>query len=417
MQEDQNTELKEQYSETFLKTAVAFSNGNGGRIIFGVKDDGAVIGLSDPDDTCKRCAQALADKVRPDVTTTTKISIIQTEGLDIVEISVRPGPRAPYYLRDKGLRPEGVFVRTGTVSVPATDDAFYHLMNRVKSSEYEMLESFRQDLTFRHLSKFMEMKELQFDEKHMMMLHMLDNGRYTNLGFVLSDQFDQPIKMAVFQDEYKSAFLDRGEACGSVLQQAEEAISFIMKHNRLSSTINGLYRNDLRAYPEIAVREAVLNAIIHRDYSSNASTLISIFPDRLTILSPGSLITYATTDELFNGISSLRNKNLASVFYRLELIEAYGTGLPRIMDAYRTSEKRPTIRTGSSTFSITLPALDVKEEPTDSFLKLNDRFTRAEFQNTLGISKSDAVSRLNELVDKGRLTKIGEGRGTKYRVI
>lgn len=118
MIKDQFTELKSEYSDTLLKTAVAFSNCKGGRILVGMDDSGQVLGLDDPDDTCKRCVQGLADRIRPDITTTSDVRIIRIDDKDVVEILVHEGPKKPYYLRDKGCRPEGAFIRRGTSRFP-----------------------------------------------------------------------------------------------------------------------------------------------------------------------------------------------------------------------------------------------------------------------------------------------------------
>lgn len=418
MIEDQTTEFKETYSDTLIKTAIAFSNGIGGRIFVGINDEGKVCGLNDADDICKRCVQALADKIRPDITRTSEVTIESIEGKNVIEISISQGTLKPYYLREKGLRPEGVFIRRGTSTVPATDDVFYQLMRESISSSYEELISFNQDLTFDYFSQLMDNRGLQFDKDHMESLHMIHNGKYTNLAFILSDQFDQPIKMAAFSDDHKRTFLDRDIAEGSVLKQSERAIGFIMKHNRLSAKIEGLYREDAQEFPETAVREAVLNAIVHRDYSSNATTLISIMPDKLTIVSPGNLFTNYTDEDLFRGVSSLRNKNLANILYRLKLIEAYGTGLPRIMDSYAGCDKKPSVISSVSTFTIILPATDTPvSSEMDAFLTRGREFTRLEMQTALDLNRTNAVAEVARLLKDGRIVKIGQGRGTRYRVI
>ena len=415
MQENQSTELKREYSNTLLKTVVAFSNGSGGKIIIGVNDDGTVAGLADPDGTCKKCAQAISDMVRPDITTTSKIDIENIDGKNVVIVSVNEGTNKPYYLREKGLRPEGVFIRMGTVTEPVTDGMFYHLVHYAFSSKYEEFISIRQDLTFRYLEKAAGKKNMKLDTSHMESLRMVREGKYTNLAFILSDQFDQPIKMASYPDHHKSRFIDREIADGSALEQAEKAIKYIMEHNRTVSTIAGIYRQDMLQFPETAVREAVLNAVVHRDYSREGTILISIYPDCLTIVSPGELYTYYTESDLFSGVSSLRNRNLAYIMYRLELIESFGTGLPRIMDEYVPFDAVPSVKSGSSIFTITLPAIGAHQEAADSFLRTHSTFTRQELQDALGMNRNEAVMKIRELSEQGRITKYGAGRSTRYR--
>ncbi|WP_157844400.1 ATP-binding protein [Candidatus Methanomethylophilus sp. 1R26] len=353
--------------------------------------------------------------VRPDITTTSKIDIENIDGKNVVIVSVNEGTNKPYYLREKGLRPEGVFIRMGTVTEPVTDGMFYHLVHYEFSSKYEEFISIRQDLTFRYLEKAAGKKKMKLDTSHMESLRMVREGKYTNLAFILSDQFDQPIKMASYPDHHKSRFIDREIADGSALEQAEKAIKYIMEHNRTVSTIAGIYRQDMLQFPETAVREAVLNAVVHRDYSREGTILISIYPDCLTIVSPGELYTYYTESDLFSGVSSLRNRNLAYIMYRLELIESFGTGLPRIMDEYVPFDAVPSVKSGSSIFTITLPAIGAHQEAADSFLRTHSTFTRQELQDALGMNRNEAVMKIRELSEQGRITKYGAGRSTRYR--
>ena len=230
----------------------------------------------------------------------------------------------------------------------------------------------------------MEAKGLASDEERMRALHLRNDDGFTNLGFILSDQFDQPIRMAVFPDEYKSSFIDCESVEGSALEQADRAIAFIMRNNRTSSTFAGKYRVDVQAFPRNAVREAVLNAIVHRDYSMDASTLISIFPDRLTVVSPGNLNARFSEEDLFREVSPLRNKHLADIMCRMELIKTYGTGILRMSIGYRDEEAGLGIELGPSTFTLVLPARAVRSDKgsdLESFLSSRGGFSRAISRN------------------------------------
>lgn len=347
---------------------------------------------------------------------TSDVRPIDCNGKQIIEITVQEGPNKPYCLRDKGLRAEGVFVRRGTATIPVTEEMFRSMIAHPRASSYEKQTSFIQDLTFEDLGKRFADKGLPLDRERMESMHLIDRGRYTNLAYMLSDQFDQPIKAAVFPDEGKSSFLDRKEIGGSVLQQLDGAAEFIAKHNRVSSIISGMNRKDTYAYQSEVVREALVNAVAHRDYSMDSSILLSIYPDKLTIVSPGGPHEMFTEEELFRGVSSLRNRNLAAVLYRLELIEAYGTGIPRIGMAYRSSEIRPSLDMGASTFSITLPAMDCNErDDVVGFVKMHPEFTRRELQDELNLSKSEAVYEIKRMADSKRIVRIGNGRSIRYR--
>ena len=196
----------------------------------------------------------------------------------------------------------------------------------------------------------------------------------------------------------------------------DEALAFISRYNRTASVIRGTYREDVKEFSEVSVREAMANAIVHRDYNLDDSILVSVYPKKITIMSPGGMRRPYTLEELKRGVSSPRNRNLAAILYRLKLIEAYGTGIPRIFGSYDGLSIKPVIETGVSSFTITLPA---ENENGDSevmtFLEDKKEFSRSEMEHELGLNKSEAVSILNGLVRDGTVVRIGQGRSIRYR--
>lgn len=189
---------------------------------------------------------------------------------------------------------------------------------------------------------------------------MTHYGVYTNLGFLLSDQCVHTIKAAVFQGTTQNEFKDRKEFFGSLFRQMNEVYDYIDFRNQTHSSFQKLHRIDQRDYPETSVREALLNLLVHREYSFRASTFISIYTDRIEFTSIGGLVSGVTLKDVMMGISVCRNVKLANVFYRLKLIEAYGTGILKIMEAYAGTEKTPKIETSDNAFKIILPNLNVQ---------------------------------------------------------
>lgn len=297
------------------------------------------------------------------------------------------------------------------------DEEHWQIPRNARSEVFESQIAFVQNLTFNYLRSKFEEKLLSLTEENMGSLHIRVGAEYTQLGYILSDQYDQPLKIAAFNDEFRTEFIDRNEFTGCVLKQMNEALAFISRYNKTTSVIKGTYREDTKEFSEVSVREAIANAIIHRDYSLDDSILVSVYPKKITITSPGGMRRPYTMDELTRGVSSLRNRNLAAILYRLKLIEAYGTGIPRIFGSYDGLSVKPTIEAGTASFTITLPAEneDPKSEVT-VFLEKKKEFTRNEMEQELGMSKSEAVSTLNILVRNGTVIRIGQGRSVKYRV-
>lgn len=184
------------------------------------------------------------------------------------------------------------------------------------------------------------------------------DGLYTNLGLLLADQCAHTIKFAVFKGTKKGEFKTRKEVEGSLLKQVQSAFDFLSLVNNLAATFSGLDRIEQYDYPEEALREAMLNAIIHRDYAFSGSIIVNIYDDRIEFVSLGGLVPGLRIEDLFIGVSQPRNENLANVFYRLKYIEAYGTGLRRIMQYYEDMSVKPEITATHGGFMLTIPNMN-----------------------------------------------------------
>lgn len=217
-------------------------------------------------------ANSLKDSLAPDIMPFVNIRAIEMEGKQVIEIDVVTGTNRPYYIREKGLKPSGVYVRKG--------------------SSYEAARSLHQQLTFETAEAEMQRRNIDFGAAQMRTLRLIGgDGLYTNLAYILSDQFETSIKVALFQGTDKAIFRDRKEFSGSILKQLEKVYQFIDLHNKTRATFFGLDRIDTRAYPEEAVREALFNSLVHRDYSVGASNLINIYDDRIEFVSVGGLVS------------------------------------------------------------------------------------------------------------------------------
>lgn len=354
--ENKTTEFKREYVENIKNTIVAFANCDGGTLYIGIDDDGTVYGVDDVDDTMLRVTNAIRDAVRPDLTMFVECRNDVIDEKSIVCVTVQCGTARPYYLRGKGIRPEGVYVRQGASTVPATDTAILNMIKETCGDSYEESRSLDQNLTFHKAGDFFKKRKVEFEKPQMRTLHLIgEDDMYTNLAFLLSEQCTHTIKLAVFEGSKKSVFKDRRELSGSLLEQLEEAFTFIDRYNRTRAEFSGLDRLDMRDYPPEAIREALLNAIVHRDYSFSSSALISIFEDRIEFVTIGGLVKGITLEDVRLGVSVLRNQYLADVFYRLRLIEAYGTGILKINECYEDQVVKPVIETTDHAFKITLP--------------------------------------------------------------
>ncbi|MDV0445501.1 hypothetical protein MmiAt1_10840 [Methanimicrococcus sp. At1] len=252
--EDSTTELKREYTNEIIKTVIAFVNTNGGTIYIGIEDDGDVAGIENVNETILKVSNAVRDSIKPDVTLFTDYKKEQIGNKTILIISVQKGTASPYYLTGKGIRPEGVFVRQGASSVPATETAILHMIKDTDGETYEEVRSLNQDLTFECAEKEFAKHNISFEENQKKTLQIKNaDDIYTNLGLLLSDQCIHTIKLAVYEGDEKEQFKDRREFSGSLFSQLNDVYEFIDRYNNIRSDINGLHRTDVRDYPTEAI--------------------------------------------------------------------------------------------------------------------------------------------------------------------
>lgn len=436
--ETEIVELKSIVMDDIKKEIIAFANCDGGTVYVGVADDGKVLGVENADECALQISNMVRDAVKPDVTMFIHYETLECDGKAVVAVNIQSGTNRPYYLAKKGLRPEGVYVRQGYSSVPATDTAIRQMIKETDGDSFENMRSINQALTFEATKKEFEKRNVVFGQPQMQTLKIVSaDGIYTNLGLLLSEQCLHTIKAAVFEGINQNVFKDRREFSGSLMQQLNDVYDYIDFHNQTHATFRKLLRIDTQDYPEVAVREALLNTLVHRDYSFRASTLISIYDDRIEFVSIGGLLPGLELDDLMMGVSVCRNPHLANVFYRLQLIEAYGTGMKKIMGAYANALVQPKIKTTNNAFKIILPnvnftpkaaevhkdfekaadlALDSNEEKVLQFLREHLMITRKETQTLLEVSQSTAGRILKAMVDSGRIKQIGGSRTTRYEL-
>lgn len=424
--ESETVECKAEISNDICKEIVAFANTNGGTLYIGVQDDGTVAGVVDTDAVILRLGNMVRDSIKPDVTMFVRYEAREEEGRQIVAAVVQKGTDRPYYLASKGLKPSGVYVRSGTASAPSTDSAIRRMIKETDGDSFEGMRSLEQALTFQSAAEQFQKCGVAFDAAKMQTLGMASQcGVYTNVGFLLSDQCPSVMKAAAFAGTEQEVFQDRREFSGSLFRQMEEVYAYLDLRNQTKATFEGLYRKDVRDYPEEALREALMNAIVHRDYAYSASTLVSIYTDRIEFVSIGGLPFGVGLEDVMLGLSVCRNPKLAAIFYRLKLIEAYGTGLPKIMKAYKGAGCQPKIETTGNAFKITLPnrnsgklaetpAGDAEQEIL-AYLAVHETLVRSDVDKLLDMSPSTSNRVLKRMVDAGLIEKAGNGSKTRYR--
>lgn len=416
MRETKDLEFKEQVTNSFLKTVSAFANYGNGEILFGITDRGEVKGVTNPVKVCLDIENKINDSLDP----VPEYTLSVNEKTSVITLRVTEGLHKPYFYKSKAYR------RNDTASVPVDRLELKRLILEGQNLSFEELPADRQDLSFAILEKKLK-TELGLQTVNMDTLKTLElytDGRGYNIAAeLLADSNDFcGVDMARFGDSI-SIILDR--ECHehiSILDMYDKALAMYRKYYQYEE-IKGSKREQVELIPEASFREAVANAIVHRTWDVEAHINVAMFPDRIEITSPGGLPKGLDRDEyLRGGISVLRNRIIGGVFYRLHMIERFGTGIRRINDEYRGSRMKPDFEIMENTIRIVLPVMTATsnllpdEERIYKLLRGREMASSA-LAEAAGFGKSKTIGILRKLVEAGYVRVLGKGRGTRYTAV
>lgn len=233
--ENENVVFKREFTEGIYKEVIAFANTDGGVIYVGVDDEGNEIGLENIDDQFTRITNGIRDVIEPDVTMFIKYKL---EDNRIISINVSEGTNKPYYLKSKGLKSSGVFVRQGASSVPTSSEQIKQMIKQTDGDEFELMRSMEQDHSFNYAKRVFENENVEFSNKKYRLLGLTkQDGLYTNLALLLSDQCPTSVKIGVFSNENMTVFKDSVEIKGSIFEQVDESYKYLKLCNNTFSII------------------------------------------------------------------------------------------------------------------------------------------------------------------------------------
>ena len=418
MKESRQLEYKEKISNTFLKTVSAFANYDGGSVLFGVNDAGEVVGISDIEQKCLDIENSINDNIKPQPDYC--IEIINNG--KTISLNVRPGINKPYLYKGKAYK------RNDTSTIEVDQIELKRLILAGENKDYEELPSHEQNLEFSYLEQELiaktGIKKLSIDILKTLNLYS-DNDGYNIAAAIVSDKNDLPgIDIAKFGETISIFQKRKTLEHQSIIRSFYEAVE-IYKDYYQYEKVEGFERKLIETIPEEAFREALANAIIHRVWDINSHVRVSMFDDRVEIVSVGGLPNSVTVENYLSGdLSILRNPILANIFHRLNLIEKFGTGIRRIKEAYADSQIKPAFVVTENLIKVTLPLLRENMDLTQdelavySVLSKNINKPISEILASPGIEfgKSKVTEILKRLASKKLVDIEGTGRGTKYRI-
>lgn len=422
MQENENIEFKELYTENIYKEIVAFLNSGSGTIYIGYNDNGELIGLENVKETEEKISNGIRGKIVPDCSVFVSINNATLDNKDYIIINVSKGVNI-YSLKDKGII-KGTYIRNGSCSMPATEETVKQMIIKNSNITFETSVANNQNLTFNYIREAFMGINIDINNKNIMKnLFMLDNnGNYTNLALLLSDQCPYTVKVATYQSVNKTNFLDRKEFGGSLLEVYDKTLSYLKINSATYGLIDSSIREDIEEYPEFILREIILNSLIHRDYSVLTSNIINIYKDdSIEFISYGSLYGNITIEDVLAGLSTSRNPHLQSIFMRLKRVEAIGSGLRRVNSYYKSKNLDFLVKALPSSFVVRLPRIAIDKIPAKDdykiiidYLDKNGEITRKQAERLLNKEKTTTSNVLSKMISDKIIKKIGKGPNTKY---
>jgi ATP-dependent DNA helicase RecG len=454
--------------DNISKSIIAFSNTSGGKLVIGVNDKLEVVGINDDSifELQDRIASIISDNCTPGVIP--EIYNVNIQGKLVLVIEVNRGNSKPYYLKRLG-KEKGTYIRIGATNRPADSNIILELERQKRNicfDEEICYEQTFEELDISPLIRMFESQGKHLDEDKLKNLKLIREDRSvmypTNaLMIILGKFWHCTVKCARFKGTTMSVFTDKKEYEGDIFSVLESTQSFVLNHINLAGVVQGLQRTDTYEIPVPAIREAIINAIVHRDYTNQGRDVkVGVYDDIVNIVSPGGLPNTITMTDVFNGRSEARNRVLAKVFKELNLIEQWGSGISRIINScVEHGLNAPVITEKNDFFDVELnrPINEKKDyadisdtRPVDSVSefyngrKTSDNYGRLRTNtddyvelsipereiilyvlehksisrriavDLLGFQKTKIHALLSELVDKGYLQKSGKGRSTYY---
>ena len=335
--ETNRIENKEQLNEDFEQEVIAFLNYKDGGIIYvGVRKDGHVVGVDNLDQTQLQIKDRIKNNIQPSTLGLFDVIVEKIENQEVIKVVISSGTEKPYYLRKKGRTPEGCYLRVGSSKERMTFEMIDNMYAKRVKNTLKEIESPRQELTFNQLKIYYDEQGLQLNENFLKNLDLLTSEeKYNYNAFLLADENNISIKVVKYLGTDKMDLVknqEYGYRC--IITATQRVLDRLEAENTVYAKIEYKGRKEVEMIDKKALKEAVINAIVHNDYSYGNSPIIELYSDRIEITSAGGLPQELSKTDFFRGVTAPRNKELIRVFKDVDLIENIGSGILRILKAY-----------------------------------------------------------------------------------
>jgi predicted HTH transcriptional regulator len=431
------------------KEVIAFLNYHeGGYIYIGIDKHGTVVGVADMDGDMLKIKDRLKNNIIPSCMGLFDVRADKKEDKGIIKITVASGSEKPYYKRKYGMSEKGCFIRNGTAADPMPQKMIDELFAKRTRDSIGKIKSNRQDLTFAQLKIYYEAQSLNLNENFAKNLELLTkDGELNYVAYLMADENGTSIKVAKYAGKNRVDLIENQDyGYCSLIKAAKNVLDKLELENKTITKITAKERADKRLWSAIALKEAVLNAFVHNDYTTEVPPKFEIFEDRIEITSTGGLPNNLSQDEFFEGFSVPRNKELMRIYKDVDLVEQLGSGVPRILEHYNKECFKFSDNFLRMTFPKEIPVNEMGEmemgtetgladgladglverlvdglvESQQKIVKLiveNSQVSKKEMAERIGISTTAIDKNISKLKDKNIIKRVGSDSGGHWEII
>jgi len=429
--EDYRNEFKEVLNEKLEKEIISFLNSSGGNLYIGIKNNGEIIGIEENIDKIQlEIKDRIKNNIRPITLGLFDIKVLSFDGKVIIHVCVANGVEKPYYLKKKGMIPEGCFVRVGSSVESMNQEQIEDLFSKRTRNSLINIKSPLQDLTFRQLRIYYEEKGFTVNDNFFKQLNLIkEDGKYNYLAYLLADNNNVSIKVATYEgnDAYNLIENEEYGFC-SIVKATEKVIDKFESINKTFTKITGSRRKELKMFDKVAIREAIVNAFVHNRWEVENPPKFEIFNDHISITSTGGLPIEISEEEFLKGYSFPKHPELMRVFKDLDLVEQLGTGIIRILKAYdknvyEFSDNFIKVNFKFKDYKMLENSLNKENNLTKNqdliidYINENEKITQKELVEKTGMGRSTIKNNINILKDNGYLIRKGSDKNGYWKII
>ena len=433
--EDSRNEFKKGLSDSLEKEVIAFLTTNGGNIYIGINDNGEIVGVNEDIDSMQlKIKDRIKNNILPATVGLYDIEVKEYDNKKYIHITVAAGNEKPYYLRKKGMTPDGCFIRIGSSCESLNEKQIEELFAKRTRNSLKNIVSPTQNLTFSQLKIYYEEKKYKINDSFLNQLGLImDDGKYNYLAYLLADNNGISIKVATYSGNDAYDLIENeeyGYCC--LIKATKNVINKFEQINKTFTKITSEDRKEVKMFDKVAIKEAILNSFVHTLWEREYPPKFEIFNNHIAISSTGGIPFNVSKEDFLKGFSAPTHPELMRVFKDLELVEQLGTGIIRILkvydkDVYEFSDNfirvnfkfkdNRSLPKSPRDINYKEEILTETQENIIKQIKKNSRITQAEISIILGINITTVARNLKYLKDNNIIRRNGSNKNGQWKIL